>query len=112
MRFLLMFITVFLLCGCNDDNSQPKYGKEFGLPENCRAYVQAALDNYRIKTKDYKYDSIDTDYYCEPDNWFSDDCHQHLKDIKFIQDQKDEQVEILLNSIERNCGINGELWGK
>ena len=39
------------LAGCDqlDPNSKPIYGKESGLPSNCRAYVQAAIDGYRSK---------------------------------------------------------------
>lgn len=33
-----------------DDNKEARYGKSYGLPENCRAYVQAAVDGYRNKT--------------------------------------------------------------
>ena len=40
-----------LLSGCSrlDDNAIPKYGKESGLPVNCRAYVQVVVDSYRAK---------------------------------------------------------------
>lgn len=39
------------LAGCDqfDPNSKPVYGKESGLPVNCRAYVQVAIDGYRSK---------------------------------------------------------------
>jgi hypothetical protein len=36
-------------CDRLDPNSKPIYGKESGLPVNCRAYVQAAIDGYRAK---------------------------------------------------------------
>lgn len=36
-------------CGFPDDNDQAVYGKESGLPVNCRAYVQATIDGYRSK---------------------------------------------------------------
>ena len=42
-----MAITV-VLCGC-DPNSKPTYGESTGLPSNCRAYVQVAVDSYRNK---------------------------------------------------------------
>lgn len=39
-----------LLLGCGtDDNAAPIYGKDSGLPVNCRAYVQVAVDAYRTK---------------------------------------------------------------
>lgn len=34
-----------LIAAC-DSNSAPKYGSS-GLPENCRAFVQYAIDSYR-----------------------------------------------------------------
>ena len=41
--------SLLLLGGCaEDDNSAPVYGKT-GLPVNCRAYVQTAIDSYRAK---------------------------------------------------------------
>lgn len=37
-----------LLAGCSDDdNDKPAYGEGTGLPVNCRAYVQVAVDAYR-----------------------------------------------------------------
>lgn len=30
-----------------DDNKEAKYGEEFGLPVNCRAYVQVSIDGFR-----------------------------------------------------------------
>lgn len=40
-----------LLAGCDqlDPNSKPLYGKETGLPSNCRAYVQVVIDGYRSR---------------------------------------------------------------
>lgn len=52
-RLLLVpaLLGVLLLAGCDrlDPNSEPIYGKESGLPVNCRAYVQVAIDGYRTK---------------------------------------------------------------
>jgi hypothetical protein len=46
-----------LLVACNGDpNAKPIYGKETGLPVNCRAYVQAVVDGYRSK----RYDADDS----------------------------------------------------
>jgi hypothetical protein len=39
---------VVLLAGCgSDDNDKAVYGEATGLPVNCRAYVQVAVDGYR-----------------------------------------------------------------
>ena len=39
-----------MLAGCSsDDNDKPLYGEGTGLPVNCRAYVQVAVDGYRGK---------------------------------------------------------------
>jgi len=39
-----------LMAGCSgDDNDKPVYGEATGLPVNCRAYVQVAVDGYRAK---------------------------------------------------------------
>jgi len=47
-----------LLAGCSlsDDNDFPVYGKDSGLPVNCRAFVQFAIDEYRAG----KYSANDT----------------------------------------------------
>lgn len=43
-------ICAVTLTGCGqDDNAEPVYGKESGLPVNCRAYVQASIDGYRAR---------------------------------------------------------------
>ena len=41
-----VLIGVWLLSGCDDSNSKPTYG-ESGLPKNCRAIVQNAIDEWR-----------------------------------------------------------------
>jgi hypothetical protein len=51
-KFTVLFKFAFLMviltgCSNNDDNAKPIYGEESGLPVNCRAYVQAAIDGYR-----------------------------------------------------------------
>ncbi|WP_083518514.1 hypothetical protein [Dechloromonas denitrificans] len=63
---------VFFLSAC-DPNSKPTFGESTGLPSNCRAYVQAAVDAYR--NKEYSADET-------------------------------------MAAIERNCGVNGNLWAK
>ena len=37
-----------LLSGC-DPNMEPRYGESSGLPSNCRAYIQVAVDGFRAK---------------------------------------------------------------
>ena len=43
-------------CGLADDNDKAVYGKESGLPVNCRAYVQVAVNDY--KAGKYPIDAI------------------------------------------------------
>jgi len=47
----LSLAMVLALAGCSrfDPNAEPTYGKESGLPSNCRAYVQYAIDAYRAR---------------------------------------------------------------
>jgi len=50
LRAILCTFTTSLLlvsCGLSDDNNAPVYGKDSGLPLNCRAFVQFAIDEYR-----------------------------------------------------------------
>lgn len=49
MRIMLILAMIFFISGCArfDDNAKPEYGKESGLPVNCRAYTQVAIDGYR-----------------------------------------------------------------
>lgn len=46
----LPFLVLMLLSlsGC-DPNSKEEFGSESGLPSNCRAYVQVAIDSYHAK---------------------------------------------------------------
>jgi hypothetical protein len=57
-NLLLLITTAILLAGCNlsDDNDAPVYGKDTGLPVNCRAFVQLAINEYRAG----KYSANDT----------------------------------------------------
>lgn len=50
IRKILIAVAVAALAGCGmqDDNEKPIYDKA-GLPINCRAYVQEAVDGYRSK---------------------------------------------------------------
>jgi hypothetical protein len=50
MKKLLTIIIcsqILISCGLSDDNDAPVYGKDNGLPLNCRAFVQFAIDEYR-----------------------------------------------------------------
>lgn len=51
MKITFAMVVVTMLAGCDwfDDNAKPIYGKESGLPVNCRAYVQVVIDAYRAK---------------------------------------------------------------
>ncbi|QXB48237.1 kynureninase [Acinetobacter seifertii] len=46
---MLSLIPILILTACtnSDPNSKPVYGKEYGLPANCRAYVQVAINDWR-----------------------------------------------------------------
>lgn len=46
-KFLIFCLSILALAGC-DSNSRPEFG-DSGLPKNCRAYVQVAVDSYRTK---------------------------------------------------------------
>ncbi|TXI96944.1 MAG: kynureninase [Burkholderiaceae bacterium] len=51
MRNILRTSLLLLACsGClsKDNNAKPEYGST-GLPKNCRAYVQSAINDYRAK---------------------------------------------------------------
>ena len=43
-----LIVSCVLLSGC-DPNAKPVYSETSGLPVNCRAYVQVAVDAYRAK---------------------------------------------------------------
>lgn len=60
MKFNTLIALIFLpfiLIGCSaeDDNDEPIYGKNSGRPVNCRAYVQVAIEEYRM----HKYSADD-----------------------------------------------------
>ncbi|WP_151738252.1 kynureninase [Acinetobacter junii] len=46
MKKYLMIVCTLFLIGCSEPNSKPTYG-ETGLPKNCRAIVQNAIDEWR-----------------------------------------------------------------
>lgn len=57
IKLLLLTGATLLLTACGgDDNAAPVYSKENGLPVNCRAYIQFAIDAYRAG----KYSANDT----------------------------------------------------
>lgn len=45
-RVVFALLGAVMLSGCDDSNSKPTYG-ETGLPKNCRAIVQNAIDEWR-----------------------------------------------------------------
>ncbi|WP_284085361.1 kynureninase [Acinetobacter nosocomialis] len=48
MKVLLLIPIIFLVsCSSSDPNSKPVYGKDSGLPANCRAYIQVAINDWR-----------------------------------------------------------------
>lgn len=49
IKTILVVCATLALAGC-DDNDEAVYGKESGLPVNCRAYIQVSVDAYRNKT--------------------------------------------------------------
>lgn len=52
MKIIIIALTLMLL-GCSEDpNATPVLGKETGLPANCRAYIQVAVNEWRNKTYD------------------------------------------------------------
>lgn len=56
IKLLLLASVTVLLSACSDDNATPVYGKDSGLPVNCRAFVQFAINEYRAG----KYTADDT----------------------------------------------------
>lgn len=57
IKLLLLASATLLLTACGgDDNATPVYGKDSGLPVNCRAYIQFAINEYRAG----KYTADDT----------------------------------------------------
>ena len=45
-KVVFALLGAVMLSGCDDSNSKPTYG-ESGLPKNCRAIVQNAIDEWR-----------------------------------------------------------------
>ena len=68
-KTLFFFLGVAFLVGC-DPNSQPKFG-DSGLPKNCRAYVQVAVDSYRSKryTADEVMDGLERNCGAQGHSW-------------------------------------------
>lgn len=48
IRPLVVFVPMSALLMACDPNARPEYG-ETGLPKNCRAYVQGAVNDYKAK---------------------------------------------------------------
>lgn len=80
MKKLVLMLIVGVLVGCEKPNSKPTYG-DTGLPKNCRAIIQANIDEYRrirATHEDYGSQMID--------------------------------IDGVFSSIERNCGAYGYSW--
>lgn len=53
MKIIPVLISVFIVaCSNHDSNSKPIYGEDTGLPANCRAYIQIAVNEWRRGTHD------------------------------------------------------------
>ena len=48
MSLRYIFIPCLVLASACDPNAKAEYG-DSGLPKNCRAYVQTAIDGYKAK---------------------------------------------------------------
>lgn len=80
MRNIIIILFSFALFGCEKPNSKPTFG-DTGLPKNCRAIVQANIDEYkkiRATHKDFGLQMI--------------------------------EINGVMDSIERNCGAYGYSW--
>lgn len=109
MNKTFILLTAVFLIACGDSNSKPKYGSDSNLPVNCRAYIEEAISYYEHKTEPYAYGAADLDYYCF-DSWNSDSCQEYVYSAKEALEVKDEQVEILKDSLRSHCGLGGDLW--
>ena len=48
MKYLILAIVLSLsACSKGESNSKPIYGDDLGLPVNCRAYIQVAVNEWR-----------------------------------------------------------------
>lgn len=49
-----LVLVIFSISGCSkkDSNAEPVYGAETGLPANCRAYIQVAVNDWHRGTYD------------------------------------------------------------
>lgn len=53
MKNIILIVALLLAaCAREDSNSKPVYGKESGMPANCRAYIQVAVNEWRRGTYD------------------------------------------------------------
>ena len=51
MKLLVLIPILFFFFFFSDDpNLKPVYGKDLGLPANCRAYIQVAVNEWRRGT--------------------------------------------------------------
>ena len=80
MKKLILISIAVILMGCEKPNAKPTYG-DTGLPKNCRAIIQANIDEYKRIRKTHE------DY-----------------EIQMLD------IDDVFNSIERNCGAYGYSW--
>lgn len=109
MNKIFISLVAIILTACGDSNSKPEYGSDSNLPVNCRAYVDEAISYYERETEAYTYGASDLDYYCS-DNWNSDSCQEYVYIVKEALEVKEEQAEILTDSLRSHCGLGGDLW--
>ena len=82
MKTMITILSLIALTACSngDYNSKAVYG-DTGLPKNCRAIVQANIDMYKqVAYTDSSYD------------------------------QKLRAADDAMQSLERNCGSDGNSW--
>ena len=110
MNKLFILLTAIFFTACSDSNSKPEYGSDSNLPVNCRAYIEEAISYYERETEPYEYETLDTNYYCSPDDWYSSSCQEHIDNVGEALEVKTEQVKILKDSLRSHCGFGGDLW--
>ena len=107
---LFIVLTAIFLTACSDSNSKPEYGADSNLPINCRAYIEEAISYYELETEPYEYETLDVNYYCSSDDWYSSSCQEHIGNVGEALEVKTEQVKILKDSLRSHCGLGGDLW--
>ncbi len=83
--FVLMLALGLTSC-TKDTNNKPTYG-ETGLPKNCRAIIGAVISEYRKVRDPYAESYEELDYQLS-------------------------QIDSLIESADKNCGLYGTSWGQ